>query len=286
EPSEVETLGAWSAPTVLDPGMPGEFLIQRSKGRYLWLRIEAFGDGVVTPVVEGIDLYGPRQGQVDLLPAPFHQDPISRDFLDRFLSLQDGFYGEALQAFANVGAILDPDATPQEFLDWLGNWFDWRFAAQWDDATRREMIAQSMQFFAERGTVCGLLRLLRWHTGLDGALPCLIEEFRLSDTPIEDSDGVIWMAGQPLPRPDDGAHRFVVVLPSSAVPDAAARQTLEALLDAQKPAHTQLRLIVVEPQLIPGRQARLGVDAVLPDSRPPGLSDAQLGHDLVTTPVC
>ncbi|NBD30713.1 MAG: hypothetical protein GVY31_11835 [Alphaproteobacteria bacterium] len=281
DPDEVGTLAVWSGPTVLDPGTPTEFLVQRNKGRYLWLKIEAFGDGTATPAISGIDLFGPRDSQLNLLPAPFHQDPLSADFLDRFLSLQDAFLGEALLIFNRVGAILTPDATPDDFIDWLGSWFDWRFLSGWDTATRREMIAQSLTFFAERGTLCGLERLLRWHTGLV-ATPFFLEDFRLA----EGEHATVWVGGQEVPLTDAGAHRFTIVLPQSAVPNAAARDAIARLIAAQKPAHTQFRLIVSEPGVVPGQRARLGVDAVLPDSRPPPLGEGRLDTGLQTVASC
>lgn len=280
-PGEVETMAIWSGPTVLDPGTPIEFLVQRNKGRYLWLKVEAFGDGTATPAISGIDLFGPRDSQVNLLPAPFQQDPLSADFLDRFLSVQDAFLGEALLVFNRVGAILHPDATPEDFLDWLGSWFDWRFLSSWDVATRREMVAQSMAFFAERGTLCGLERLLRWHTGLADT-PFFMEDFRLADG----AGPTIWIGGEEVSLTDAGAHRFTVVLPQSVVPDAAARDAIERLIAAQKPAHTQFRLIVSEPGVVPGERARLGIDAVLPDSRPPPLGEGRLDTGLQTVATC
>lgn len=281
-PDEMERMERWSGPTVLNPGTPTEFLIQRNKGRYFWLKIEAFGDGTSTPEIRGIDLFGPRDSQLNLLPAPFHQDPLAAEFLDRFLSLQDAFLGEVLMTFNTVGAILHPDATPEKFLDWLGSWFDWRFLSEWSNETRREMIAEAMQFFAERGTVCGLLRLLRWHTGLTGALPCILEDYRLAAGGAE----TVWIGGGALPLTGEGAHRFIVVVPHSAVPDDDARQTIERLIEAQKPAHTLARVVVVEPALIPGEQARLGVDAVLPDSRPPTLGEGRLDGGIQTVSDC
>lgn len=282
EESEIETFTGWSAPTVLDPGTPTEFLVQRNKGRYLWIKIEAYGDGTATPAISGIDLYGPRNSQMSLLPAPFHQDPVSADFLDRFLSLQDAFLGEALALFTSVGPMLDPDATPEMFLDWFGSWFDWRFLADWDSQTRREMIAEAMTFFAERGTICGLERLLRWHTGLDGALPCLIEEFRLA----YDGGETAWLGNRLSPMENGGAHRFVVVVPQSAVPDQAAEDVLMSLIEAQKPAHTIARLVVVEPGVRIGHQARLGVDAILPGSGPEALGLGRLSEGLQTEAIC
>ncbi|KGK41936.1 hypothetical protein LH51_10990 [Nitrincola sp. A-D6] len=284
EPSVLESMLEWSAPMVFESDSPAEFLVQHNKGRYLWLRIEAFGDGSNSPQINGIDIFGPRDSQLALLPAPFHQDPVSADFLDRFLSLQDGFLREALVAFARMGAILKPEATPHDFLDWLGGWFDWRFLSSWDSDTRRKMIAQSIGFFAERGTLAGLERLLRWHTGLQGPLPRVIEEYCLARAISAGDPG--FLGGESLTLEADGAHRFCVLMPDTVVPDEAAREALVRLITAQKPAHTLFRLIVITPGVLLGQQARLGVDAILPDSRPAPLGEGRLDGELQTVAAC
>ncbi|MEL7097513.1 MAG: phage tail protein [Pseudomonadota bacterium] len=279
EPAQIAGLADWSGHAVFEPGMEAEALIQANRGRYLWLRLEAFGDGSKTPTIHGIDLFGPRDSQLALLPAPFHQDPISADFLDRFLSLQDAFLSEALWLFQSVGAILRPEAAPEDFVDWLGSWFDWRFLARTDIATRREMIARSFEMFGKRGTVEGLETMLRWHTGLTGgALPVIVEDFTLG------ADSPRFLAGRAVEA--GGAHRFSVVVPRSAIRVPEDEAALHRMIAAQKPAHTVYRLDIVEPGLVPGTQARLGVDAILPDSRPRPLGEGRAGTDLQTVATC
>lgn len=281
---QIEDHQNWSTPILLESNSSPEFLIQQNKGRYLWVRIDAYGDGAHSPSISGIDIFGPRDSQLALLPAPFHQDPVSTDFLDRFLSLQDAFLREAMSAFNQMNTILNTHSTPEEFLDWLGSWFDWRFLSSWSIETRRKMIAQSIEFYAERGTIAGLERLLRWHTGLADSLPRVIEEYRL-DKAINAGDSA-FLGGESVSLEDQGAHRFYVLLPSSAVPDTQSIQSIERLINAQKPAHTLFRVMVISPGLVPGRQARLGLDAILPDSRPASLGVGRLNEDLITVAAC
>ncbi len=270
----------WSGPAAIGPDEEPEMLVQRNKGRYLWLRIEAFGNGTDSAAITGIDIFGPRESQLQDLPLPYRQDAETADFLDRFLSLQDAFYAEALALHASVGAILRPAATPEAFLDWLGGWFDWTFLAQWDAPTRRAMIAQSMAFFDRRGTIAGLGQMLRWHLGPAGPFPVILEDYRLGRAPQP-----LWIGGEAV-VPGDGAHAFRVVLPAAVAPDAAGRAQIEAIIAAQKPAHTVHQTHYIAPALRPGAQATLGVDAILPDSRPQPLGAGQLGTSLATHSAC
>lgn len=183
-----------------------------------------------------------------------------------------------MSAFQTMGAILRPDATPEDFLGWLGSWFDWEFLPEWSAEVRREMIAASMVFFGQRGTVKGLQRMLQWHTGLGDGLPAVIEDFRLA--------GTEWVGGQPVDPTAPRAHAFRIVMPQDAAKDAAAVAQVERIIDAQKPAHTICQLVLIRPEFVPGQQGILGVDAILPDSRPPPLGAGALGAGLQTVGQC
>ncbi|NCO86113.1 MAG: hypothetical protein GW886_05740 [Rhodobacterales bacterium] len=270
----------WDGAMAIGPGDLPEALVQRNRGRYLWLRIEAFGNGTDSAAITGIDIFGPRESQLMDLPLPYRQDAETADFLDRFLSLQDAIYAEALALYAGVGGILRPAATPEAYLDWLGGWFDWRFLAGWDAATRRAMIAQSMAFFDRRGTIAGLGQMLRWHLGAAGPYPVILEDYRLARAAQP-----LWIGGEAI-APGSGAHAFRVILPAAAAPDAAARAQIETIIAAQKPAHTVHQTHYITPALRPGAQATLGVDAILPDSRPQPLGAGRLGESLATHSAC
>ncbi len=279
EPSRVAALPpeAWSTPLALASGDIPETLIQSGGGRWLWLRLELYGDGAATPRIDAVEVFGPRDSGAAFLPPPFRQDPESAAFLDRFMSHFDTVLAEILESNRAFAARLDPWAAPAgPFLDWLGRWFDWRFMADWPEATRREMIAEAIPFFRSRGTVEGLRRMIRWHTGLPEPAPAIIEHFRLRGRAEP-----LWLGGVPL-APAPPAHAFTIALPASAAPDEAARAALERIIEAQKPAHTRAALRLIAPGMRVGRQALIGVDTLLgPDDGAP-LGLGRLGQDLQT----
>lgn len=252
-----------------------ETLIQNGRGRYLRIRVQLFGDGFTTPTLRHIHVYGPRNSALRYLPAPYRQDPESEVFLDRWLSYFDTLFEEIRFQISDFTRYLDPMGVPAgEYLEWLGSWFDWQFLAQWPEDIRREMIASSVSFFKQRGTLEGLRQMLQWHTGLMGEQPGIVEHYRLRHYQTQQvlptaADGTaqqqtLFIGGKPfVPPPEQINHWFSVILPASVVPDKAAYDTLDAIIRAQKPAHTEFRLCLFSPGLRVGKQSSIGVDTWL-----------------------
>ena len=284
----------WSNAALISTDAPNdlpEVLIQSGPGRYLRLRLELMGDGYSTPVINNILVYGVRSSSLRYLPPPFHQDPESVYFLDRFLSYFDTVQEEVRFLMQDFTRYLDPRSVPAgPFLDWLGSWFDWKFLAQWPTELRREMLGRSIEFFKRRGTVDGLRQMLQWHTGLANGLPQIIEHFRLRDyTGLQErSDGNVYplYVGQyPLdPGTDRITHWFTVVVPASVVPDAESRARLQRLIEAQKPAHTAFQLRVFSPGVRIGKQSSIGLDAWLGNYPAAPLGELSLGQSSTLLP--
>ncbi len=273
----------WSAPLVIElskdpqaPKLTPEVLIQSGAGRYLWLRVTLFSDGTVSPVIDEIDIYGPRRSAMRYLPASFHQDPESVSFLDRFLSYFDTVHAEISASNRDIAALFDPHASPEgAFLDWLGSWFDLAFLAEWDVATRREMIAEAVHYHSIRGTVAGLKKILQWHTGLKEPLPQILEHFRFAGgTPPS-------IGGSPLDT-SAIAHSATIVLPMHVVPDAPSQTRLAKLIAKNAPAHVRINLRLIEPGISIGTQSTIGVDTLIGSLSPQGLGLDQLGLDFST----
>jgi phage tail-like protein len=262
---------AWSVPLEINAGDPPEVLVQSPGGRYLWLRIEMFGDGTRTPRIAGIDIFAPRRSSLADLPAPFREDPESAAFLDRFLSYFDTVLAETAARQASIPALFDPEAVPAgPLLAWLASWFDIEFLPEWPEATRRAMVAKAIDMYRRRSTVSGLRQMVQWHTGLAEPAPAIIEHFRIT-API--------FIGGSLLAPTAAAHAFTIVVPAVASPDDTARDRLDRVIAAAIPAHTRYELRLVEPGITIGRQSTLGIDMLIGSSRPHPLGDAKLGQD-------
>ena len=282
-----------------------EALVQSGKGRYLSLRIGFYGDGFSSPSISDITLFADRNSSLAFLPEPYRQDPQSEFFLDRWLSYFDTVFAEISFLAKDFTRHLDPHAVPSgEFLNWLGTWFDWTFLAQWPESTRREMIARAFEYYQMRGTLQGVKQMVQWHTGLSGNQPSIIEHYRLreqfarehalgnealpatrDDSPCAASPSAAtrWFIGQKPFTPDAEqiAHWFSVIVPASAVSNQSALDSLNAVIEAQKPAHTGFRICLIKPGLRVGKQSSIGIDTWLghyPSAEQEGFTLGQSSH--------
>jgi phage tail-like protein len=277
--------GRWSRPITINPGARPELLLQSPAGRYLWLDIAFGGNGSRTPVVDALELYAPRRSSLHFLPPVFHEDPVSADFVDRYLSYFDTIFDEIESRIEGFTAYLDPDGVPAGgFLTWLGGWFDLEFLAEWPEATRREFVRRAIELHRTRGTVAGLRTVLQLHTGLDAKHINIIEHFRLRA-----QTDPLYIAGRLLQPPaNEMTHHFTVVLPYQAAPDEAAVTTLDRLINRFKPAHTRHALRLVEPGVRIGCQSTIGLDMIIgrPEAAPLGaMRLGQSGQLAATSPL-
>lgn len=74
------------------------------------------------------------------------------------------------------------------------------------------------------------------------------------------------------------AHHFSVWIPGGEMRDAARRRALARILDAEKPAHTDYDLCIVEPRMRVGLQSSIGVDSYVAGAPAPmALTGSVLG---------
>lgn len=121
------------------------------------------------------------------------------------------------------------------------------------------LLDDSAEFAPEQNDGCGLLEV--GHAVVGEGRPLAPEDY-----------------GAPLA--DDYAHLFTVIVPAAQVPLAAQRQALRDLIDAEKPAHTDFQLCLVEPRMRVGVQARVGIDSIVAGPGPAmRLGNVELGHE-------
>jgi phage tail-like protein len=290
-------------------------LTQSPPGRYLWLRLSLAGDGSATPVLQKVKVYYPRASSLQYLPAVYREDPVSADFLARFLSIFDTLRGFTSNQITDIARFFDPKATPAnppnvggvDFLSWLAAWLGLSLQNNWPVRKRRELVRQAHRLYELRGTPEGLKLLIELYTGFE---PRILELFRLRRWLIVDGSklgdqsavlgkdvmkrlqigensrvGTFQLIDYGNPSLDffnSYAYQFMVIVPRWPGATESDRIALERIIDMSKPAHTQAQLRWDEPRFRIGLQSFLGVDTVL-GKYPIGLIEAQgkLGYDTV-----
>jgi phage tail-like protein len=142
------------------------------RGRYLRFRIVLTGTEMISPVIRSVAISFPRITWVEYLPQIYQSDPISREFLERFLSLFESVFSETEFCIDHLSRYLDPEGTPGEFLEWLGSWLAVASDENWSSERKRRLISSAMDLYTKRGTRGGLEETISVYAGIK---PFIIE---------------------------------------------------------------------------------------------------------------
>jgi len=290
-------------------------LVLSAPGRYLWLRLTFTGDGAETAEIFRIRVYYPRTSSLQYLPPVYSADPVSADFLDRFLSIFDTIAGRMSEQITTIARYFDPMSTPAEpatpgatdFLSYLGSWIGMSLESNWPVHRRRELVRQAHRLYALRGTRAGVILAVELYTGVK---PSILEMFRLrrwlivgqsslgncsaifgSDVMQRLQVGTNSMIGSfrlidygdPNLDPfNQYAYQFLVVVPRWNGATDADLANLQQIVQMAQPAHTQATIQWAEPRLRIGIQSFIGVDTIV-GKYPVGVIEGQgtLGYDTV-----
>ncbi|HEY0111316.1 MAG TPA: phage tail protein, partial [Fibrella sp.] len=273
------------------------------EGRYLHLKIRWKGDGYATPVIEAIRVHYPRESYLDYLPAVFKADDQSRWFLERFLSIFQTTWDDLEKHIENIPAYFDPAAVPDDFLSYLAEWLAMPLEGEWNFAQKRRLLMAAPKLYSRRGTLESLrdylIAYLENNIGTNicrnNGYPFIVESFRerqhfllnQQEGPYLGQQGsVLWspsvigrlqldvfsregearLVSTGDPQHDlfqHYAHRFRVFIPSAWVRNAREERMVRRALDAEKPAHTQYELCLIEPRLRVGIQSTVGFDTII-----------------------
>jgi|GEM_PF-603147 len=193
------------------------------------------------------------------LPAIYQED----DLMGRFLMLFGSFWKPLECQINDLWLCFDPRLTPSEFLPWLASWLSLVLDESWPEEKQRQLIRSAIFLYRKRGTKQGLEEYLTIHTGVK---PHIVEhrahDFRLGSE-ARLGPGIALGKG-------NVAHTFTVTLrlpPIAASGPACAvssgheeeqvrkelarqrRHKIEAIIEAEKPAHTSYTLHIETDRL-------------------------------------
>lgn len=142
------------------------------------------------------------------------------------------------QIIDGLATLYDPINTPEEFLPWLSKWTALSLRADMTLEQQRRFVAQVIQLYQYRGTQENLLNLL---------------ELFLTATPtivVDDTEPYFFHVTIKLPRMSQEFTRRQF-------------EIAQALVEQEKPAHTDYKLLLDTPTMQIGTYSTVGVDTLL-----------------------
>jgi phage tail-like protein len=265
---------------------PVDTLITGAVGRYIRFRIELFSDEAtgVTPLVKRLKVYFPRITYLRYLPDTYQEDEKNREFLQCFLSLFETFMSCSEEQIFDFTRYLDPLAVPEGFIPWLSSWLAIAYDENWPLTKKRLLIRLAPQLYKKRGTPRVLSQIIELYYDIP---PIIIEQFQLEcirnrekskeeeEKTSEPSCNSTLSMEEIVDRLyGTSPYRFTVVVPprwedpKSRVKKAREvtnpeRNTLQRIVDMEKPAHTEACLQVLEPWFYLDMHTYLEINTIL-----------------------
>lgn len=230
-------------------------IVMNTTGRYLWLRIDILGTGSHAPVLSRVRLYPNYSSYLRYLPEVYQEDEESKDFLERYLAIFQSFFMEMEEDIEYSANWFDPDITPQDFLEWLAGCVGIDDVGIWGREKLRGLIKNAFEIYREKGTRKGISDIITHYTGEE---PFIIEYSQYCNflDPNESGDVLSRLySGNP--------YVFIVLVRQEVVPDAERSRILSRIIDRQKPAHTEGRLVVLKPSICLDSYTYLGINTYL-----------------------
>jgi len=244
-----------------------DMLFREQTGRYLWLKIGlSTFDERIRPLISQMKVLYPRISYLRYLPAIYQEDPVAKDFLERFLSIFQTVLSDLETDITRIFSYFDPDTVPEAFLTWLASWMNLALDEDWPVYKKRYFIKRAFELYKWKGTPAGIESLVQIYTGKK---PIILEHsqigtpmvlngkvsFRLGigsillQTPVRGfrlgDDSILGRSALFNTGPVKGdpflqlAHRFTVILDLSAEEFIQYEKGLKQILDDEKPAHTR-----------------------------------------------
>jgi phage tail-like protein len=190
-----------------------------------------------------------RPGQV---PRAGAAAPVAR-----LLHVIDPMFADFEAVLDGVPDFFDPLQAREDFLPWLASWTALVLRADWSLEQKRDVLFQIIPLYRKRGTKAGLEEYLKIYVG-DGA--SILDVHEPLQVGVADTVGVDTVVGG-VPT---NLFRVNVAF-TTPDPAEVSRKTesVKAVLDIEKPAHTRYTLTISGPTFQVGVQSTVGQDTLI-----------------------
>ncbi|MEX1030874.1 MAG: phage tail protein [Paenibacillaceae bacterium] len=234
---------------------PQDALLFHATGRYIWLKIDFTGNEGHSPKLSSLRVYYPRMTLLSYLPAIYAEEDKETGFLERFLALFGTFFQDMDQQIAGIAKYLDPESVSGDYLKWLASWVGIASDDHWTDAQLRNLIAAAPELYRKRGTREGIERMIEIYVG---ERPLIIEYFQLHQ--IRSNSDFSSIVNELYTM---NPYTFCVLMKAERIESEKQRSIVERLINEQKPAFTEGKLILLQPWLYMDMHTYLGINTYL-----------------------
>jgi phage tail-like protein len=242
---------------------PRDALLHNTKGRYFYFIMQFIGSERQSPTLRKIRVYYPRKSLLSYLPAVYSFDPKSRDFLERFLSLFGSFFMNMEEQIEGIAKYFDPETVSQEYLRWLASWIAIAVDDNLGEEGLKKLIQAAPMLYPLRGTRQGIESMVEIYTG---EKPLIVEHFQVSDQ--RQNPELKELVDRLY---SDNPYSFSIMVKRDRVPDEHRYLVVQKMLDQEKPAFTEAKLVVLQPWIYMDMHTYLGINTYLSEISLPHL---------------
>ncbi len=214
---------------------PEDILLHQVCGRYLWMKINLWGNGEAGPVIRMIQIYFPKETWNRYLPEIYQGR--NQEFLERFLAIFQSIYQDMDHKIRKDLQWMDIDAAGDDQLQWLADWIHARNSHLWEPDRLRSCLAGGAAVFRGLGTPRCLIRLVEIFTGEHPYLK-------------EAQDG-------------EDYHSFTLYIREAVIADVRRYRALLQIIEDSKPADMTVKLVPLKPFLFLDQNTYLGINSRL-----------------------
>ncbi|HEX3028626.1 MAG TPA: phage tail protein [Clostridia bacterium] len=259
------------------PPNPVDSLLPVKKGRYLWMRLDLTGNDRKSPLIKSIKIEFPRKSYLRYLPAVYSENDISKDFVERYLSIFQSLFSDLEDQISSMAHNFDADAVSGDYLKWLSSWLAVNADESWSDDKRRKLVKKAFEIYSKRGTREGLEEIIEIYTG---SKPFIVEKQQLEGV----EEGTYLKKVLDMLFGDD-QYTFHVLMNPGINSTKEERNGVRRIVASEKPAFTRAEVIFLRPWIHLDQHTYLGINTCLskPDLRVDAGSD--MPHDTVLSDV-
>lgn len=233
---------------------PRDSLFLDAKGRFLVFKIDFVGNDAFSPEIKAIKVFYKRDTFLKYLPSIYTENKED-DFIERFLSIFHTLFMDLEGKIDHVYEYFDPESVRAEFLPWLARMMQINLDYNWSDYQLKELIKQANYLNKRRGTKEAIKKVVELYLQDE---VFVVENFQiekeLNNPKLKDLYEQLYTKNP---------YSFTLLIKYKKDLDDTKIKNLKNILEGEKPAHTQINLVILKPWIYLDSYSYLGLNSYL-----------------------